>query len=105
MSGSRALVTLPNAPAPKVVLMPLKLAWLKMLKNSALNCRFTDSVMRLFLKKDTSHLWVPGSRMMLRPASPKKPGAGSAKAAVLNSQERAYIHSNLANYILTLPLK
>src|SRR5262249_17800768 len=84
MRGARALVTRPNAPDPKVVLMPLKLAWLKMLKNSALNCRFTDSVMRLFLKKDMSHLWVPGSRMMLRPALPKKPGAGSAKAAVLN---------------------
>ena len=41
---------------PKVVSMPLKLAWLKMLKNSARNCKFTDSVMRLFLKKDMSHL-------------------------------------------------
>jgi hypothetical protein len=61
---------------------------LKRLKNSARNCRTFDSVRWVFLKTENSTFLVPGPWRILRPESPHVPGAGFAKAAVLNHSAR-----------------
>src|SRR6516165_4263423 len=64
----------------------LKLARLRMLKNSARNCRLRRSCSVVFLMAEKSQVARPGPTRLLREASPQKPllGGGCWKNAGLN---------------------
>src|SRR5258705_11742716 len=61
-----------------------KFGWLKTLKNSERNCRWTRSLIRVNFNTEKSAPLLPGPIMVLRPALPKVPAAAGAKAAVSN---------------------
>src|SRR5215216_3758481 len=82
--GSRADEIRPKVGEPRKLSGKLKFGWLKRLKASARICRFTRSVNRVFFSSDAFTFWNPGPSRIFLPAFPNVPGAGKAKAAVLN---------------------
>ena len=58
--------------------------WFSALNDSSRNCSRTPLVIEKFLKSARSRLFTPGPRSVFRPRLPSAPGAGCAKAAVLN---------------------
>src|SRR5262249_51669389 len=86
MRAARALVICPNCGDVTVDWTPLNCVWLKALNDSNLNWKRNGSVIAKFLNMDRSKLLMPGARKMLRPELPKTPGAGCAKALLLNHE-------------------
>src|ERR1041384_8703699 len=82
--GSRAEVIRPKVGEPRKLSGKLKFGWLKRLKASARNCRFTRSVKWVFFTSDAFTLLNPGPSRIFLPALPNVPGAEKANAAVLN---------------------
>src|SRR5271165_6294004 len=89
MRGSYVAVTWPNCDA--LILFPLppipgfsKLAWLKMLKNSARNSSLVRSVIDVVFEKAISRLMYPGPRIKLRGSVPYVASAGFATTCALD---------------------
>src|ERR1700740_3490056 len=61
-----------------------KFTLLKMLKNSARNCRLMASWIGIVLMAEKSHCWKAGPFKVLRPRLPNWPGCACWKAPVLN---------------------
>src|SRR5882672_1589745 len=86
MRADRVLVICPNCGDVTFVCTPLNCVWLKALNDSNRNWKRNCSVIAKFLNRDRSKLLMPGARKMLRPELPKTPGAGCAKALLLNHE-------------------
>src|ERR1700690_526443 len=74
-----------NAASPgfepaRLLLIPVKFGWFKILKNSARSCKLTRSPNLKFLLIEKSQFAKSGPRKMLRPASPNVPLAGGVSA-------------------------
>src|SRR5262245_37983661 len=79
-----------------------KFTWLKMLKNSARNCKATSSVTATLLNSEVSAFHDLGPRYMPRDTLPKVPVGGSKKA--LGSKYRP-VFLNPSAPRITFPLK
>src|SRR5438093_10577514 len=79
-----------------------KLAWFKMLKNSARNCKFNPSRRATRLNNEVSTLNAPGPRSEPRDTLPKVPANGSRNA--LGSKYRP-VFLNSSTPRIGFPLK
>src|SRR5262249_25627478 len=84
LATSTVLAMDPNAALFTATLGNAKFGWLKILKNSARNCRCARSLTRVDFSSEKSALFVRGPITVLRPALPNAPFGAAVNAAVLN---------------------
>src|SRR5260370_30930055 len=83
MRGGATDVAWPKFPAFTFPCTKLNWAWLKTLKNSARNCKFSLSVRRVSFNKAMSQLLTPGPWKKRRCEFPSCPTVSSVKPDVL----------------------